>query len=126
MKVVVEILRRGLLERKHLATLRIDARHDVLDGAVLAGRIHRLKHQQQRPAVLGVEHVLLLGEPLGAALEQIRRVVLVEIEAAGVGGIEILQAKALALGNAERVDVVLDALEDLVSCHDASLSSSAV
>jgi hypothetical protein len=28
--------------------------YDVLDGAILAGRIHRLKYEQQRPAVLGV------------------------------------------------------------------------
>ena len=59
--------RRRLLERGHLAALRIDARHDVLDRAVLAGRIHRLEDEQQRPAVLRVQHVLLLGEPLHAA-----------------------------------------------------------
>ena len=65
-EVVVELLRRGLLERGHLAALRIDAGHDVLDRAVLAGRVHRLKDQQQGPAILGVEHVLLFRQPLSA------------------------------------------------------------
>ena len=66
-EVVVEVLRRGLLEREHLAALRIHARHHVLDRAVLAGGVHRLEDEQQRPAVLGVEHLLLLREPLAAA-----------------------------------------------------------
>src|SRR3974390_1653293 len=37
-EIVVEVFARGLLEREHLTSLRIDARHDVLDGAVLARR----------------------------------------------------------------------------------------
>src|SRR5579871_482457 len=61
-KIVVEVLRRGLLERKDLAALRIHPRHHVLDGPVLAGRVHRLEHQEQRPAPLGIKDVLLLGE----------------------------------------------------------------
>ena len=48
-----------MLEADHLAALRVDARHDVLDGAVLARRIHGLEDQQERPAVVGVEEVLL-------------------------------------------------------------------
>jgi len=44
----------------------------VLNGAVLARRIHRLKHKQQGPAVLRVEHVLLFRKPLGAASEKFR------------------------------------------------------
>ncbi len=119
-EVVVEVLPRGLLEREHLAALRIDARHDVLDGAVLAGRVHRLKHEQQRPAVLGVEHVLLFREPLGAAREQLGRLALAQLEAAGISRIEVLQTEALALRDAERIDVFLDAVEDLSSCHGAA------
>src|SRR6516162_8726459 len=38
-KIVVKLFRGRMLERNDLAALRIDARHDVLDGAVLAGRI---------------------------------------------------------------------------------------
>ena len=36
----------GMLEAEYLAALRVDARHDMLDGTVLAGRIHGLKYQQ--------------------------------------------------------------------------------
>jgi hypothetical protein len=40
-----------MFETENLAALRIDARHDVPDGAILAGSIHPLKNQQQRIAV---------------------------------------------------------------------------
>ena len=121
---MVEVLSRRLLEREHLASLRIDARHDVLDGAVLAGRIHRLKHEQQRPAVLGVEHVLLFREPLDAAGEQLGRLALAQLETAGVSRINALQTEALALGDAEWINVFLDTVEDsLVSPWRSSLSS---
>jgi hypothetical protein len=46
-KVVVEVLRRGLLEREDLAALWIYSRHDVLDGSVLAGGVHRLENEEQ-------------------------------------------------------------------------------
>jgi hypothetical protein len=47
-----------LFEAENLAALRIDAGHDVLDRAVLACGVHRLKNQQQRMAVVGVEQTL--------------------------------------------------------------------
>ncbi len=75
-EVVGEVLGRGLLEREDLTALRIDARHDVLDGAVLAGRVHGLENEQQRPAILGGEDVLFLCEPLGSALEKRGRLAL--------------------------------------------------
>src|SRR5262249_52806575 len=56
--VVIEILGRRRLERKYLATLRIDPGHDVLDRAVLPRRVHGLEDEQDGPAVLGIEHVL--------------------------------------------------------------------
>ena len=67
--VVVELLVRWLLEADHLAALRIHTRHDELDRAVLAGRIHRLQHHQHGPFVLGVELVLHLGEVAPAFLQ---------------------------------------------------------
>src|SRR5262249_54396951 len=124
-EVVVQILARGLFEREDLAALWIYSRHDVLDGAILAGRVHRLKYEQQRPAVLGVEHVLLLCEPFAAALQEVDRLAFVQLQATRVARIEILQSKALAFGDAERIDVFLDAVEDFFSCHGAnSLSRS--
>jgi hypothetical protein len=116
-EVVVEVFPRGLLEREHLASLRIDARHHVLDGAVLAGRIHRLEQKQQGPAVLRVGHVLLFREPLGAASEKFGRLALAQLQAAGVSRIDAVEAKALALGDAEGIDVFLDAVQDLSSRH---------
>ena len=56
--VVVEILGGGRLEGDDLAALRVDAGHDVLDGAVLAGGVHGLEDEQHRPLVLRVELVL--------------------------------------------------------------------
>src|SRR5215813_4578735 len=79
--------------------------------------IHRLKHKQQGPAVLRVEHVLLFGEPLGAASEKFGRLSLTQLQAAGVCRIDARQAKALALGDAEGINVLLDAVEDLLSRH---------
>ena len=52
-----KLLDAGLLERRDLAALRIEAFHDVADRAVLAGRVHALQHQQQRAAVLGIEPI---------------------------------------------------------------------
>ncbi len=62
---MIELLCARRLERMHLAALRIDARHDVLDDAILAGRIHALQHDQHRPVVVGIEPFLQLGEALG-------------------------------------------------------------
>ena len=58
-KSCCQVLGAGLLEAEDLAALRVDAGHDVLDGAVLAGGVHRLKNQQQRVAVWSVEQSLL-------------------------------------------------------------------
>ena len=85
----------------------------MLDGAVLAGRVHGLKNQQQRPAILGVEDVLFLCEPLGSAPEQRGRIAFVQLQPAGVAGVEVLQLKAFAFGDAERMDVLLDWVQDL-------------
>ena len=60
-----------MLERENLAALRIHTRHDVLDRAGLPRCIHRLEYEQQRSAILGVKHVLLLREPLGALSEKL-------------------------------------------------------
>ncbi len=59
----------GMFEAEHLAALRIDAGHDVLDGAVLSGGVHGLKNQQQCIAVVGVEETLQLAEFLNLVVE---------------------------------------------------------
>src|SRR5258706_1352006 len=53
-----------MLEAVDLAALRIDARHDVL-----ACRVHRLKNQQQRMVVFGIEQALEFTHFPGARFE---------------------------------------------------------
>ena len=43
----MEFLRAGLLETVNLATLWVDAGHDMADGAILSGAVHPLKDHQQ-------------------------------------------------------------------------------
>jgi hypothetical protein len=93
----------------------------MLYRTVLARRVHRLKHEQQRPTVLGVEHLLLLREPLGASGAQLCGLALVQLKAARVSRVEVLQAKALTLGDAERVNVLLDAVKHLFFHRATSL-----
>ena len=45
-KIVLQFGGARMFEAEDLAALRIDARHHVLDGAIFAGRIHRLEDQQ--------------------------------------------------------------------------------
>ena len=84
----------------HLAALRIDARHDVLDRAVLAGRVHGLKDQQHRPAVLRVEPLLQLGQALDPLRQQVLGLVLFDIEVIGVAGIPVLEAEVVRIAHA--------------------------
>ena len=44
-KIMRQFQRRRLLERSHLAALRIHAGHHVPDRSVLTARVHGLKHQ---------------------------------------------------------------------------------
>ena len=113
-EIVRKLLVGGLLERDDVAPLRIDARHDVLDRAVLARRVHRLEDQQHGPGILRVEHVLLHREPFRAALEKLGRLLLVHLEPERVAGIEVLQAEVLALRDAERIGVFPYRVEDVL------------
>ena len=53
----------GMLEADDLAALRIDAGHDVLDGAVLPRRVHRLEDHQDGVPVGGIKQLLLGAQP---------------------------------------------------------------
>jgi hypothetical protein len=92
--VVVEIGGGRRLERVDLAALRVDARHDVLDRAVLAGRVHGLEDQQQRPAILGVELVLQLRQQLDARPQELPGFIL-RGHLVGVAGIDVLEREPL-------------------------------
>jgi hypothetical protein len=51
----------------------------VLNGAVLASGVHRLKDEQQRPSVLGIKLVLVLCEPLCAETQEFGRLPLIDL-----------------------------------------------
>ena len=101
-EIVVEFLGRRLLERGDLAALRIDALEHALDRAVLAGGVHALEDQQQRPAVLRVELFLEIVQPLAVGLDDLLALVLVE--AALLVGLVRLQVKLARSVEAERRD----------------------
>ena len=102
-EIVVELVRARRLERMHLAALRIDAGHHVLDDAVLAGGVHALQHDQHRPLVVRVEPLLQFGEPLDVVGQHRLGFVLVEIETAGVGGVERREPEAIGIVDAKRL-----------------------
>src|SRR5581483_12460458 len=105
-EVVVELeLARGL-EGMHLAALRVHARHYVLDHAVLAAGVEALQHDEDGPLMLGVEPVLELGEPLHPVGKQRLGLVLLDIEAAAIGGIEAVELEAAAARDAVALEDV--------------------
>ena len=81
----------------HLAAQRVDARHHVLDDAVLAGCIHGLEHDEHRPAVLGIEPLLQVGESPHAVGEDRLGIFLVERKAEVFGGMVISNPKPLGV-----------------------------
>ena len=70
-KIVLQLLGARLFEAEHLAALRIDPGHDVPDGAVLAGRVHPLKDQQQRIAVGRVVQLLQRAQLLHVFFQEL-------------------------------------------------------
>jgi hypothetical protein len=89
---------RSVVRHRKSAALRVDAGHHVLDGAVLARGIHRLKDQQDGPRALRVQFFLHCAQALGTVREQIggfffRR------DAVGVVGIDVAESEAAAVGN---------------------------
>ena len=94
----------------HLAALRVDAAHHVLDDAVFAGGVHRLQHDQHRPAVVRVEPLLQFGEAFDAVSQHRLRFFLVDRQTAAFGGIVLGQAEIVRLVDTE-------ALGDMVELH---------
>jgi hypothetical protein len=91
----------------NLAALRVDARHHVLNGAVLAGRVHRLEDQQDAPPILRVELFLQGGQPLRPFLQhRLGPVFHVGRQAAGVGGVDVTEPERTAVGDEIRLQEV--------------------
>ena len=100
--VMIEFFGRGRFERKHLAALRVDSRHDVLDHAVFSSSVHGLKDQQERPAILRVQFVLQFGELLDALFQKFVSFFL-GLDAGSVRRIVILEAEMLSVFYAKRL-----------------------
>jgi hypothetical protein len=98
---ICQLLRSRLLEAGDLHALRIDARHDVLDRAVLAGCVHCLEYAQDGPLILRVQQFLQGGEAPHTISQQRLACGVIHQSAADVGGIVVLQAEAFA-----RIDAI--------------------
>ena len=103
-EIVIELLMARRLEGMHLAALRIDAGHHVLDGAVLARCIHRLEDCQHRPAILRVELLLQRGEALHSVCEHRLGFGLFEVETTGVGRVVIGEPELVRLVDTETAE----------------------
>src|SRR6516162_4720322 len=117
-KIVVEVLRSRRLEGKDLAALGVDAGHDVLDGAILAGCVHGLKNQQHSPFVLRVQLVLQLREGLDTKSQRLFRAGFgLGLQSQGVIWVHILQPKLCAVSNAKRLCKLVSSLQQLFHVH---------
>ena len=69
-EIVLEFGGAGLFEACDVAALRVDAAHDVANGAIFTGGVHALEDQQERVAVGAVEKLLLIAERGDVFLEK--------------------------------------------------------
>jgi hypothetical protein len=78
----------------------------VLDGAVLAGRVHALQDKQHRPAILRVKPFLKVPQAFAVGIEDLLGLVLVEIVL--LIGLLRLEMKRTRSVEAERLDKRLE------------------
>ena len=103
-EVVRQFLGSRRLEAGHLHTLRIYARHHVLDRAVLAGSVHRLQHAQHGPFILCIQLLLQRGQTLHILGQHDFRLLLCQQVIRGVGRVELDETETVALGHAITVE----------------------
>ena len=92
------------LERAHFATLWIETRHHMRDDAILAGSIHPLQHDQNRPMSISVKTLLQLRETFDVGSEKYLSLVLVEINSPGIGSVKAHQPKTFGIINAKTLE----------------------
>ena len=120
--IVIELLGRGSLKGIDLAALWVDAGHDVFDNAVLAGGVHGLEDEEQRPFVVGVEAVLELCEDFDTFCEGFLGAGLILVAVfERVAGIDVLETELFAVVHPERFGDLADSLEDFFWFHDSIL-----
>src|ERR1700689_1046008 len=61
-KIMLQLVRAGLLETEDVHALGIDPRQDMADGAVFSRRIHGLKNEKQRKAVRRIKETLKFAQ----------------------------------------------------------------
>src|SRR6185503_5583461 len=110
-EVVVELFGRGLFKRKDLAPLRVDAGHHMLDGAVLSGRVHCLKYEQNCISVACKQQLLCLSQSQDIFRERLHSLCLVR-ERTYIPGIVLLQ-----LDLCSRFDPVRRMVENVSNVH---------
>jgi hypothetical protein len=87
----------------------------MFDRAVLAGRIKRLKYQEHRPAVLGIEHVLKGAERLNAKLETFSGPWFIfRFETGSIAGVDVVQPEVFSFCHSIPRGERLCALDNLV------------
>src|SRR5262249_15894674 len=104
---MIEFFGSGGFKAIDLAALRIDARHNVLDGAVLARRMHSLKDHQERVAVRGIHQVLQTREFLGVLAQQVS-VFLLRLEKRIHTSWQVLEADLFTRPDAKGLSIKLD------------------
>jgi hypothetical protein len=115
---MIEFLRRRTFERKDLAALWIDSRHDMFNGAVFSGGIQGLKNQQQRPLILGVQLVLQFREHLDAAGQRVfGSLFVLRFQLQRVSGVDVFEPKLAAVRYAERIGESPGAFDDFFCFH---------
>jgi hypothetical protein len=105
-EIVLEFGHARVLEAEHLAALWVDARHHVLDRAVLARGVHGLEDQQHGVAVGGVEQLLQFAEVFDVLVQPLMHLLLRRAQRCGAGG-PVRQVQSVALAHAELIDVDL-------------------
>src|ERR1700761_2733979 len=103
-KIVGEFLGAGSLEAENLATLRVDTGHDMLDGAIFAAGVHRLKNDQCGVLAFGVKPALKIGQPFLVTLQFLIEFLLGIVKRLNFGG-PMLKAHFASGRNAKWVGV---------------------
>ncbi len=70
---MAQFFRRRFLERRDAAALRVQSRHHVTDGAVLAAGVHSLQDDQQGAAMLGRKAILEVIQTRDIFLQDLAR-----------------------------------------------------
>src|SRR6185295_12350808 len=93
--------------------LRIDARHHMPDGAILAGRIHRLENQQHRIFVGGIKTLLQPVQPLDMIAQHLLVIILGLVNRLDPGG-PLAQMHAFSFSHAEIIRMDFHAFVSLI------------